>query len=86
MEKRFVYLFLLKNSGDKNDEKIKQHINYWANNNLDGYLGGLFADKSGGLITFEAGDMDEAARYIENDPIRKEDLIGEKWLKEWELE
>jgi uncharacterized protein YciI len=49
-------------------------------------MGGPFADRSGGLITFEAESTEEATRIIMNDPFVSEDLLEDKWVREWMVE
>jgi hypothetical protein len=65
---------------------VPAHVAYWNGRSLPGYLGGPFADRSGGLITFEVENLDEAARIIDNDPFVLENLLEEKWIKEWTVE
>jgi uncharacterized protein YciI len=62
---------------------VPAHVRYWQNANLDGYVGGPFADRLGGLITFLATSLEQAERIVSGDPFVLEDLIIEKWLKEW---
>ena len=45
-----------------------------------------FADRSGGLITFETKDIEEATRIVAGDPFVSENLIEDKWIKEWVME
>ncbi len=71
----------------KNSEKIKAvvplHVNYWKKCNLEKYSGGSFADRSGGMITFEEKDIEKATKIIMDDPFISENLIKRKWIKEW---
>ncbi|MBI3354996.1 MAG: hypothetical protein HY034_08950 [Nitrospirae bacterium] len=62
------------------------HIEYWHKLKLNKYLGGPFADRTGGLITFETENMDEAAKIIMNDPFVLQNLIESKYIKEWAVE
>jgi uncharacterized protein YciI len=48
-------------------------------------VGGPFADRTGGLISFEASSLPEATALIEQDPFVREDLIEQRWLKEWKV-
>jgi uncharacterized protein YciI len=50
---------------------------------LKSYSGGPFADHSGGLISFAAQNLEEAREIILRDPFIEEDLIEQKWIKEW---
>lgn len=71
-------------------EKIREvapvHVDYWKRCNLEKYTGGPFADKSGGIITFEAEDIEEAATIIQKDPFVSENLLEKKMIKEWIVE
>jgi uncharacterized protein YciI len=58
-------------------------VEYWKTANIQGYMGGPFADRSGGLISFFASSLDEATQIILKDPFILEDLVAEKWIKEW---
>jgi uncharacterized protein YciI len=49
-------------------------------------MGGPFSDRSGGLITFAANNMDEEKELINRDPFIIEDLVSEKWIIEWIVE
>jgi hypothetical protein len=44
----------MKKEADKIQSVVPLHVEYWRQRNLKGYMGGPFADRSGGLITFEA--------------------------------
>jgi uncharacterized protein YciI len=50
------------------------------------YLGGPFADRSGGLISFETDSHDDAAQLVAADSFVREGLVQCSWLKEWKLE
>jgi hypothetical protein len=49
---------------------------------LRDYLGGPFAGRSGGLITFQASSIPEAERLVAHDPFVREDLFERPWVKE----
>ncbi|MCP4113534.1 MAG: hypothetical protein GY749_49755 [Desulfobacteraceae bacterium] len=83
MAKRFVYFYFMKNEPDKIREIVPSHIDYWKSNNLDNYMGGPFADGTGGLISFEAASLDQATEIIEKDPFIINEVIEKKWIKEW---
>jgi uncharacterized protein YciI len=42
-----------------------------------------FADRSGGLITFEASSLSEAGQLVADDPFVQEDLLERRWVMEW---
>ncbi len=86
MKKQFVYFYFMKKEPEKIRSVVPLHIEYWKKCNLGGYMGGPFADRSGGLITFEAESIEEATRIITSDPFVTKDLLEDKWIKEWIVE
>ena len=60
------------------------HVDYWHHKNLEGYQGGPFADRSGGLITFQA-DTEQQANAYDQDPFVVHGLLETKWVKKWGL-
>ncbi len=86
MTKRFVYFYFMKQEPGRIQPAVPWHVAYWKKCNLQEYLGGPFADRSGGLITFEEKSMAEATRIIMGDPFVSEDLLEDKWIKEWIVE
>ena len=86
MGKRFAYFYFMKKEPDKIRSIVPLHVEYWRQRGLKGYMGGPFADRSGGLITFEAESTEEATRIIRNDPFVSEDLLEDKSVKEWMVE
>jgi uncharacterized protein YciI len=48
-----------------------------------GCVGGPFADRSGGLITFEAESLEAAERIIAADPFVREELLEGSVVKVW---
>jgi hypothetical protein len=85
-EKRFVYFYFNRNEPEKIRQVVPAHIQYWRAANVKGYMGGPFGDRTGGLISFLAPDLPRATDFILQDPFILEDLILEKWIKEWILE
>ena len=86
MAKQFAYFYFMKQESDKIQSVVPLHVEYWKKSNLSGYMGGPFADKSGGLIIFKAESMAEATNIIMADPFVSEDLLEGKWIKEWLVE
>jgi uncharacterized protein YciI len=84
--RRFVYFYFNRNEPKKIRQVVPAHVEYWKTANIQGYIGGPFADRSGGLISFVASSVEEAVGIIQHDPFIMEDLIDQKWLKEWILE
>ena len=84
--RRFVYFYFNRNAPEKIRQVVPAHIKYWKTANIQGYMGGPFADRTGGLISFVASNAEEAVEMIQQDPFIVEDLIDQKWMKEWVLE
>ncbi len=82
----FAYFYFMKNEPEKIQTVVPAHVAYWKGFDLKGYMGGRFADFSGGLITFEAERMEKATRIIMNEPFVVENLLENKWIKEWIVE
>ena len=59
------------------------HSAYWEELHLPLYRGGPFADRSGGLITFDAEGNSQAQQFVDADPFVVERVIGQSWLKQW---
>ncbi len=83
MRKTFVYFYIMKNEPDRIRETVPSHVEYWSNAAPERYKGGPFADRTGGLIHFDSGTLEEATEIIERDPFLIHDLIERKWIKEW---
>ena len=62
------------------------HAAYWQGLTLPAYLGGPFADRSGGLITFEAESTESAERLVADDPFFRHGLLQRRWLEHWLLD
>ena len=80
---RFLYFYLMKETPERVRATAPAHAAYWKQLGLGNYAGGPFADRSGGLITFDADSDGEADQLTANDPFLREDLIERYWLKEW---
>jgi uncharacterized protein YciI len=62
---------------------LPYHVNYWKDGDLEGCVGGPFADRTGGLIAFDAAGPSEANALVEQDPFVVHGLIEQRWIKEW---
>jgi len=62
---------------------VAEHVEHWHALHLDGYLGGPFEDRSGGLIIFDAEGEERAGRAVSSDPFLVGGLIEAYWLKRW---
>ena len=80
---RFLFFYLMTDDPDRVREVAPQHSTYWGRQALAGYLGGPFADRSGGLITFEADTPALAEKLASGDPFLRQGCISSWWLKEW---
>ena len=78
-----LYFYFNPNEPEKIRWVVSAHVKYWKSANLKAYQGCPFADRTGGLISFLASGLEEAAGVILQDPFILEDLIERKWLKEW---
>jgi len=84
--RRFVYFYFNRNEPEKIRQVVPAHVQYWKTAGLEGYLGGPFGDRTGGLITFSAESLEVASAIIQQDPFVLEDLVEQKWIKEWIVE
>ncbi len=53
---------------------------------MEDYMGGTFADNSGGIISFSYNGLEEVSEIILNDPFNKQNLIENRLIKEWIVE
>jgi uncharacterized protein YciI len=80
---RFAYFYLMKDDPDRVRAVVPRHVAHWQSLGLTGYLGGPFADRTGGLITFETHDSSRASDAVDTDPFIQQGLLDACWLKEW---
>jgi uncharacterized protein YciI len=83
MLKQFVFFYLMTNNPEKIRNIVPEHIRYWKDSKPINYSGGPFSDRSGGLILFEAENMETATNLAMNDTFVVQDIIESKWVKEW---
>ncbi len=83
MTKQYAFFYLMKNDPEKIRNIVPAHIEYWKNSKPINYSGGPFSDRSGGLILFEAENMEAATELAMNDPFIVREAIETKWIKEW---
>ncbi len=81
--KRFVCFDFNRRTPERIREVAPAHVRYWQMARITDYQGGPFADRTGGLIVFAAQGLQQATDIILQDPFVVEDLIDEKWIKEW---
>ena len=83
---RFVHVYSMRQEPDRVWSAVPAHVAYWRDLEMPGYLGGPFADRSGGVITFEADSLREAERVVAADPFVREDLLEDFSLRDWLIE
>jgi uncharacterized protein YciI len=80
---KVIHFYAMKPDSDRVRSVAPQHAAYWKDLRLLGYQGGPFADRSGGLITFEADSIKDAERLIAADPFVRQDLLATSVVKQW---
>ena len=83
--KRFIFFYLMKDLPEVIGSVVIAHIEYWKQCTLNHYLGGPFADRSGGMITFACDEIKRAEEIIAGDPFVTSDLLAQQWIKEWNI-
>jgi uncharacterized protein YciI len=83
MTKQFVFIYTMRENAPEIREVVPAHVAYWKGAALEGYRGGPFADRSGGLITFRAADLQAATAIVEKDPFVVRGLLRDRSTKEW---
>jgi hypothetical protein len=78
-----IFFYLMRNEPELLQGLVQDHIRYWENLDLPGYIGGPFSDHSGGLIIFSSKDFDSANKLIEDDPFNRNQAIVYKQIKIW---
>ena len=71
---RCLYIDFMKDDPDRVAAVAPEHAAHWRELELREYLGGPFADRSGGLISFETDSHDDAAQLVADDPSFAKDL------------
>lgn len=80
---RFLYFYLMADDPERVSETAPRHAAYWHQLAPQGYLGGPFADRSGGLITFETETDALAREMVAEDPFLGSGLLSSWWLEPW---
>lgn len=72
---RFVFFYAVKEEPEEIRDAVPAHVSYWKDLELNDYVGGPFADHSGGLICFSAATVADAEEAVSNDPFVVKKLI-----------
>jgi uncharacterized protein YciI len=80
---RYAYVYFMKADPDRVRAAVPEHVSHWRGLHLDGYLGGLFEDRSGGLIIFEAEDDEQAQSAVNSDPFVLGGLLETYARRRW---
>jgi uncharacterized protein YciI len=73
----------MKNEPEKIRKIVAEHVRYWKDSKPINYSGGPVSDRSGGLILFEAVNIETATELATNDLIVIREAIETKLVKEW---
>ena len=79
----FVFAYMMSDNPDKIKESVPLHIEHWKSQSFEYYKGGPYADRSGGLITFSASNIDEAESIASKDPFVANEVLDHYAIKEW---
>jgi uncharacterized protein YciI len=66
--KRFLYFYLMRNRPEAIRKVVPAHVQHWKTRNVPEYVGGPFADLTGGLIPFAAASLEDTQQVIHDDP------------------
>jgi uncharacterized protein YciI len=83
---RIAYLYFMADRPELIQRIAPAHAAYWRELALPGYLGGPFADRSGGLILFQVADREQAEQLVSGDPFVRQGLLTDRWVKKWAAE
>jgi uncharacterized protein YciI len=84
VSEHFAFFYFMRRDPERVRSVAPRHTAHWQRLDLDGYEGGPFDDRSGGLITFGANGLEQAQAAVAGDPFVTEGLLAEHWLKRWE--
>jgi uncharacterized protein YciI len=79
---RVAYVYSMRREADRIRRVAPRHAAYWNALRLARYEG-PFADRSGGLITFETDSVEAAERLVAADPFVRDRLLDTSLLKQW---
>ena len=76
---RIAYFNVMRTDPNRVRAVAPEHAVYWHDVDPPAYLGGPMADRSGGLITFDATSIEEAEQLVAGDPFVRADLPFGAW-------
>ena len=80
---RFAFIYQMRDAEERVRAVAPKHASYWRELRLPRYVGGPFGDRSGGIVTFEAGSLSDAEALAADDPFVREDLLEEATVRQW---
>jgi uncharacterized protein YciI len=80
---KIAYSNWMKDDPDRVRTVALEHAAYWRDLDCPGMWAGPFADRWGGLITFEADSFEQAEGIIAADPFVQEELLESSVVKQW---
>jgi uncharacterized protein YciI len=84
MNHRYVFFYIFVDGADELlPELAPEHVEYWRALELESSMGGPFGDRQGGMIIFEAPDLENASVMAQNDPFMVKGIVARHWIKEW---
>lgn len=81
---KIAYVYTLKQDPDRVNLMAYDHASYWGSRRLADLQGGLFEDRTGGIITLSVGSMGQARALVQSDPFMRAGLVDTYHLKVWE--
>ena len=83
MPARFAFFYLMSGDVGRIRATVPAHVAHWKDARIANYMGGPFADRSGGLIIFDAEDLEDANARVRDDPFVSQGLLTNFWVKQW---
>lgn len=83
---RIAYFYLMTSDTAQIRMVAPAHAAFWRDLQLPEYCGGPFEDRSGGLILFDALDLQVAQDLVSRDPFVRNGLVAQQWIKVWSAE
>ncbi len=82
----FVFSYFMQGEPEQIAEVAPEHAAYWQDVGVKSLMGGPYADRTGGMVIFEAASLQKASILTDGDPFVQHGLLSGRWVKEWVLE